>query len=174
MGFLIYKVFIRKYRMPKYIVTNSQIDRIAENLKEQSKIDLTKVDYKNLNSKQQESYNFHKVSAILADYGYFPIRLSDDWQSADFLCQKCTDHSFIKVQLKGRLTFSKKYLGKDLFICFQDKNDGQWYLYSHDDLLNNILEDSNIGNTSSWIDQGQWSNNKLTKKEKSKLERYKL
>ena len=34
--------------MPKYIVTNSQIDRIAENLKEQSKIDLTKVDYKNL------------------------------------------------------------------------------------------------------------------------------
>ena len=161
--------------MSKYIVTNSQIDRIAENLKEQSKIDLTKVDYKNLNSKQQESYNFHKVSAILADYGYFPIRLSDDWQSADFLCQKCTDHSFIKVQLKGRLNFDKKYMGKDLFICFQYKPTGDWYLYPHDELIERFIEMGHpFQHSSSWIDKGGYSWNSLSKEILSELERYKL
>ena len=160
--------------MPHYIIYDSQLKRISNKLEEQSKLDLSKVDYKDLNAKQQESYNFHKVSSVLADYGYFPIRLSDDWQSADFLCQKCTDHSFIKVQLKGRLTFSKKYLNKDLFITFQDKNTGDWYMYPHDELLEEFLSDTNIGNISSWKDQGLWTNNKLTKKEKQKLEKYKL
>ena len=36
--------------------------------------------YRDLNSRQQENYNFQKVSAVLADYGFATLRLSADWQ----------------------------------------------------------------------------------------------
>ena len=44
-----------------------------------------KVDYKNLNGRQKEVYNFHKIAAVLADYGFNSLKLTDDWQGADFL-----------------------------------------------------------------------------------------
>ena len=43
-----------------------------------------KIDYSKLNARQQENYNFQKVSGVLADYGYTCIKLSDDWNGADF------------------------------------------------------------------------------------------
>ena len=43
----------------------------------------TKIDYNQLNSKQKENYNFHKVASALADYGYDSMRLNNDWQGAD-------------------------------------------------------------------------------------------
>ena len=46
---------------------------------------LIKVNYNKLNSKQKENYNFHKVAAALAEYGYNSMRLNDDWQGADFI-----------------------------------------------------------------------------------------
>jgi len=45
---------------------------------------IAKIDYRKLNSRQKENYNFQKVSGILADYGFATIRLSDDWNGADF------------------------------------------------------------------------------------------
>ena len=35
-----------------------------------------------LNSKQKEIYNFQKLAALLADYGFNCIKLADDWQGA--------------------------------------------------------------------------------------------
>jgi hypothetical protein len=78
------------------------------------------VQYAKLNAWQQESYNFQKVSGVLADYGFTTIRLSDDWQGADFIAQHIDGQQFLKVQLKGRCTLAKKYRGKDLYICFHD------------------------------------------------------
>ena len=76
------------------------------------KRDLIKIG--SLSGKQREAYHFQKVSALLADYGYQTIKLSDDWCGADFIAQHL-DGTFIKVQLKGRLTVSKKYEGKELW-----------------------------------------------------------
>ena len=45
---------------------------------------LQRINYNNLNAKQKEIFNFQKVAAILADYGFNCIKLSDDWQGADF------------------------------------------------------------------------------------------
>lgn len=88
--------------------------------------------YKDPNSRQQETYNFQKASAVLAEFGYLTIRLSDDWNGADFIAQHFETKAFLKVQLKGRLTFSKKYRGQELFICFRDLDDRR-YLYPHDE-----------------------------------------
>ena len=46
---------------------------------------LKKIPYKDLNSRQKENYNFQKVAGELADYGFNCLRLTDDWQGADFI-----------------------------------------------------------------------------------------
>jgi hypothetical protein len=135
---------------------------------------MKKINYNDLNSRQKETYNFQKVSGVLADYGYFTIKLSDDWESADFIAVHSIDKSFLKVQLKGRLTFDKKYIGKDLFICFENKSTSTWYLYPHDVLLKSLSSSRSFMNTSSWIDNGLYSFSQLSKNDISELKAFEL
>ncbi len=116
-----------------------------------------KINYRKLNARQQENYNYHKVSSILADYGFSSIRLSDDWQSADFIAQHYKDKTFLKVQLKGRLVIDKKYMNKNIWICFRIKKN--LYLYPHDEIMDYIIANSptNISNTISWGKRGLYS-----------------
>ena len=58
---------------------------------------LEKVQYEDLNSKQQEIYNFQKVAAVLADFGFNCIKLADDWQGADFLAYHKDGDQTLKV-----------------------------------------------------------------------------
>jgi len=116
---------------------------------------MKKIIYSKLNARQQETYNFQKVTAIFADYGYTTIKLSDDWMGADFIALNFNGKEFLRVQLKGRVTFERKYLNKDLFICFQDKLNNNWYLYPHDKMLKKILPI--IKNSDSWKVHGSYS-----------------
>lgn len=138
----------------------------------------TKTDYKKLNSRQQETYNFQKVSAILADYGFATIKLNDDWQSADFIAQHIDGETFLKVQLKGRLTFDKKYLNKSIHVCFPYMNNDQidWYLFDHDKLLTIFLEKykDTMAVSSSWAVEGNYSWGTLSKAILAILSDYKL
>lgn len=131
-----------------------------------------RIAYESLNARQKESYNFQKVSAVLADFGFATIKLNDDWQGADFIAQHLSGDT-LKVQLKGRLTFQKKYQGKDLWLCFRDGED--WYFYPHDFLLEQVLAQSNVENTESWNkDDGGYSFPSLSPKLKELLLPYKL
>ena len=87
---------------------------------------LQRIDPKKLNGKQKEIYNFQKSAALLADYGFNCIKLSDDWQGADFLAHHFDGKTTLKVQLKARLTIDRKYLGQDLWMNFPSA--GTWYL----------------------------------------------
>ena len=80
-----------------------------------------KIAYEGLNARQKENYNFQKVSAVLADYGYVTIRLSDDWQGFGFIAYHVDGMQSLKVQLKGRLTVYTKYQDKGIWICFKDQ-----------------------------------------------------
>lgn len=75
-------------------------------------LQLEPIAYRNLNAIQQESFNFQKLAAVLADFGYITMRLSDDWKGADFVAQHVSGHQFLPVQLKGRVYFGKKYQSK--------------------------------------------------------------
>ena len=110
-----------------------------------------KVNYKDLNSKQKENYNFHKVSSKLADYGFNSMRLNDDWEGADFI--SINKDEMIKVQLKGRFTIDKKYIGKDIFISFLE--DEKVKIYKHDDALEVIPE--NVKFSKSWSQTGNYN-----------------
>jgi hypothetical protein len=105
-----------------------------------------KIDYKNLNAKAKEIYNFQKVSAVLADYGFTTMWLNNDWQGADFIAVHVDGLKYLKIQLKGRLSFDIKYIGKDIWICFIE--DGDVYLYPHDEVMNAIpiIKDAVINN----------------------------
>lgn len=131
---------------------------------------MRKVLYKNLNSRQQENYNFQKVSAHLADYGFNCLRLSDDWNGADFIACHIDGIKFLKVQLKGRLTFDKKYFQRDIHIAFNDA--GTWYLYPHDELLGLFLSMGKLTGTKSWDDDGGYSWGTLSKEIKEVLKPY--
>ena len=136
-------------------------------------MELELINYKELNSRQKERYNFQKIAGLLADYGYACIKLDDDWQSADFLAYHIKGASF-KVQLKGRLTFSTKYQDKEIYIAFPYNN--SWYLFYHDELFKlfkNNDKQNNFIMSVSWT-RGSYSWNKLSKSILSILEPYKI
>jgi hypothetical protein len=112
------------------------------------------ISYEGLNPRQKENFNFQKVSAVLADYGFVTIRLSDDWQGADFIACHIDGETFLKVQLKGRLTVDTKYKNKGIWICFNDQ--GVWYLFPHDEFLRWALENLTIGSTEGWEYPDEW------------------
>lgn len=128
-----------------------------------------KIEYKDLNAKAKEMYNFQKVSAKLADYGFTTMWLNNDWQGADFIAVHIDDVTDLKIQLKGRLSFNKKYIGKNIYMCFINKT--HIYLYPHDIILEQI--ESKISDKT-WTEQGQWSSPSLSKENEKLLENYKL
>jgi hypothetical protein len=131
------------------------------------------VDYNSLNARQQENYNFQKISGILADYGFSTVRLTQDWQGADFIAQHADGTTFLKVQLKGRLHFSKKYMEKDLWLCFRNKEDV--YLLPHDEILRRILSgEQSMEATISWSSKGRYGWRQIPKWAEPLLQEYKL
>ena len=132
-----------------------------------------KVAYESLNAKRKEAYNFQKVSGVLAEYGFLTILLSDDWQGADFLALHNSGET-LKIQLKGRLHFSKKYYGKNLWICFYDKDSWSWFLYPHDEVFDLVTNLNIILNTDSWNLKGEYHIGKLSKKLSELMKIYKL
>ena len=122
----------------------------------------TRIRYKDLNAREQENYNYQKLSAALADYGFVTMRLCSDWNGGDLIAQHVDGQTFLKVQLKGRFTFCKHYIGKDLHIAFPRGND--WYLYPHDEVLEKVHKINGFKDTASWTEKGIYSFPSLSKR----------
>ena len=132
-----------------------RLSRIAEATTQlQSHTPPETVAYATLNSRQRENHNFQKVSAALADYGYVTLRLSDDWQGADFIAQHIDGQTFLRVQLKSRMGVARKY--------------------RHRGLLEYLLAERGIGHTVSWAANGEYTQPAPGKKELEFLHRYRL
>lgn len=130
-----------------------------------------KIRYEALNSRQKESYNFQKVSAALADFGFTTIRLSDDWNGADFIAQHLSGETLL-VQLKARFCVYAKYQGKGLWLAFPSPE--HWYLFPHDVVLGEVLKRTNIGTTDSWLKHGGYSWGRIPESMQLVLDEYRL
>ena len=130
---------------------------------------LQKVRYEKLNAKAKEMYNFQKVAAKLADYGFTCMWLTNDWQGADFIAVHADGVTDLKVQLKGRVSFAQKYRGKNIHICFIDNN--ITYLFPHDEVLDQL--ESKIADKT-WQSKGTWSTSRLSSDFRQRLEPYRL
>ena len=135
-------------------------------------MNLEKISYAKLNARQKENFNFQKISAVLADYGFVTMRLSDDWQGADFIALHVDGETVLRVQLKSRLAFQKKYCGKGIWIAFGSGD--EWYLYPHDELLEVILRETSIATTQSWSERGGYSFAGLSKDLRPLLAPYRI
>lgn len=116
---------------------------------------LVPVDYRGLTAPQKEIYNFQKIAARLADFGYNCLWLSDDWQGADFLAVHLDGETVLRVQLKGRPTISQAYLGKGLHIAYRHitaAGDEEVYLYPHD-----LFVEEWKANVPSWTSSQSWA-----------------
>jgi hypothetical protein len=94
----------------------------------------SKIRYSKLDARQKENFNYQWISGAMATYGYHTYRIPDDWLGADFIARNMKTGRKIKVQLKGRMHFAKKYIGKNIWIAFRHKD--RAYCYPHDKLLN--------------------------------------
>lgn len=66
-----------------------------------------------------------------------------------------------KVQLKGRWTIDRKYVGRDLWIAFPIE--GAWHLMPHDEMMASAEADG-ATKTKSWTETGLYSRPKPSKK----------
>lgn len=141
-------------------------------------MELKKIDYKEQKPRQKENYNFQKVAGLLANYGFNCIKLSDDWQGADFLAYHKDKESTLKVQLKSRLTIDKKYHGKGLYIAFplgQIGKHEEWHLIEHDYLIELVDTHTNFLKTHSWKKRnGAYSSDNPNKRLITALDHFKL
>ena len=135
-------------------------------------MNLTRIDYGQLKARQKEAYNFQKVAAALADYGFNCLKLSDDWQGADFLAYHKDGDETLRVQLKSRLHIAKKYLGKNLYMCFPLHQ--RWYLVAHDELVESIGRHTTYLTSESWMRRGGYSSDGPNQELLAWLERHAL
>ncbi|MEM9426631.1 MAG: hypothetical protein AAGA06_08000 [Pseudomonadota bacterium] len=111
-----------------------------------------------MNARQKENHNFQKVAGHLASYGFNCLRLSDDWNGADFLACHNNGVDVLRVQLKGRFTLDRtKYEGKAIHIAFLQE--GRCYLFPHDEMQRKVLKAGKFQGTKSWDEGGAYSTN---------------
>ena len=110
--------------------------------------EFSRVSYEKLNARQKENHNFHKVAAIMADYGFNSMRLNDDWSGADFLAVHIDGETILRVQLKSALTIAKKYIGRNLRIAFPD-GDGA-YVFPHDEFVEEAGRQGKMIHAEAW------------------------
>lgn len=114
-----------------------------------------RINYASLNTKGKRVYNFQKVSAVLADYGFNCIKLTSDSNGADFLAYHMPSDDQISVWLKTRLTVERKYENKGLWIAFSVNED--WYLVKHDKLRDIVGERTPALENEAWRRDGRLS-----------------
>lgn len=138
------------------------------------RIEFKRVEYSSLNGRQKENYNFQKISGVLADFGFSTVRLTDDWEGADFVAQHADGKTLLRIQLKPRLYFAKKYMNKELWMCFRDGDDV--YLFSHDEVLGLILNSGKpiMKGSKSWERDEAYSFPGLSRWMKPLLHKYKV
>ncbi len=112
------------------------------------RLTLAKIDYRRLNARQKELYNFQELAGCFADYGYNCIWLSDDWQGAGFLACHIDGATVPHVQLKARLVPNRKDIGKGPYVALRSADD--FHPYRHDALLERVMDAEKSG----WKDHG--------------------
>ena len=139
----------------------------------------THIDYSHdLNGRQKENHNAAKLSAVLADYGYFIMWLNDDYNGADPIALREGEESMM-IQLKSAPTISQKYEEKGLWMAFPVSKAhqsvgcvGEWCVIKHDDLVS-VFAEMGYTETKSWTEDGGYSTPlPPSKKLREKLEPY--
>ena len=133
----------------------------------------SKVEYGALTPRQKENFNYQKLAGLLADYGFVTHRLSDDWQAGDFIAQHIVRaDGVMTIELKARLSFEQKFVGRNIHIAFNDRD--TWYIYPHDEILDSLMKEPKSARSISWSNTGGYSFPYVSTQARMLLEPYRL
>ncbi len=130
------------------------------------------IDFEKLTNTHKRQYNYLKVSAALASYGFFSQELLPNNEPADFIAHHHSGTSQLSVLLKSRLTLASHLEHQNLSIAFYER--GYWYVYPHDDVMDFACQTSSITNTTSWQQKGMYTFPQLSDKYRQFLKPWRL
>ncbi|PZU56394.1 MAG: hypothetical protein DI547_16735 [Sphingobium sp.] len=104
-------------------------------------------------SQVREVINRNTVVSLALAQGYNAFLPVYDG-GVDFILYRESDGIVRKVQLKGRWTIDRKYLGRDIWIAFPIGTD--WYLMPHDEMVASANADGTT-KSASWTEGGSYS-----------------
>lgn len=110
-------------------------------------------------SQVQEAINRNSLVSLALANGYNAFLPVYDG-GVDFILHNEETGDLRKVQLKGRWTIDRKYLGRDIWIAFHDKR--RWYLAPHDEMAS-MAVDYGYTASSSWVDKGAYTCPRLSR-----------
>lgn len=112
----------------------------------------SKVVYEDLTARGQEAFNTAKLAGVLADYGYSVHPVANDSHGADLLAYRPGEVP-LAVQLKGRVTVARKYMGQQLHMAFPVGE--SFCMIDHDELVT-VLDGLGLLDNHSWSRDGLW------------------
>lgn len=104
-------------------------------------------------SQVREVINRNTVVSLALDQGFNAFLPVYDG-GVDFILYRESDGLVRKVQLKGRWTIDRKYLGRDIWVAFPIT--GDWYVMPHDEMVR-LAEAEGVTQTASWTESGVYS-----------------
>ena len=133
-------------------------------------IKLHEVDANSMNGKEIERVRINALATYFACRGWNLSELSDDSSYADFVLTN--DDYVLLIQLKGRISASKKYLNKGIYIMFPvyfDDDSYKIYAVSNDNIMYNFPRvKEGTQSVASYLDaqskKAVWSQGKVTDK----------
>ncbi|MFC1609554.1 hypothetical protein ACFL6C_01220 [Myxococcota bacterium] len=121
-----------------------------------------------LSSVAIEARNAHSLCIALIEQGWIPAKPDYD-EGVDLMAWHEKRGKTRAIQLKGRLTVAKKYLGRGIWLAFPAS--GWWYMVSHDWVLEQKPE---VKKTKSWKHGGEYNWPRLTAEWSRKLKPYRF
>ena len=118
-----------------------------------------------------EAINRTELDAVMLRRGYIPFLPVID-VGIDVIYYREADRKLRFVQAKGRVCIEKKYNDRQIEIAFSE--DGQWYLYPHDDLVKFCEANDLWVHTSSWQDKGAYSAENVPPKMREWINQWKI
>ncbi len=110
-------------------------------------------------SQIREAINRNVVVSLALEQGFNAFLPVYDG-GVDFILYRETDGAVRKVQLKGRWTIDRKYVGRDIWVAFPIGEN--WHLMPHDLMLEHAEADGKALKSASWLEKGGYSKAKAS------------
>lgn len=129
----------------------------------------------NLSSQEVEFLNRSEVIPAFVRSGFTPF--IPEWDSGiDFIAYRERDNALIKIQLKSRWAIDKKYIDRNIAICFPSNSyvNRDWYLCKHDEMVKWTGESTNYLNSQSWLEKGIYNLPRMSQAVTEQMQRFKI
>lgn len=92
-------------------------------------------------------------------------------EGIDLIIHRESDGDFKLVQQKSRWTIDRKYVGRNIWIAFRDRD--EWFLAPHDELVG-FGDAAGYTATSSWTDKGIYHRATMTRDLRERCMKYRV